>query len=206
MKAARTTALCCSCGEPRSVSTGYRGRPGDACGEARDLGASRCVVTLRCGHCRASTPHASLREDADRDWAEQLDHDLAKIGRGLAQQGLCPDRLALVRGRREWAVWLTDADDTQRALLARHRGALGLLQVDRDDYGVSVFLAPGLDAEGRLAALTLAHRAVAEPHIWPWEECRYYDSEPTDPAHTAWIAVLSRTGRPTLAAHGTDTP
>ena len=67
-------ALCCQCGQLRLVKENYwRGRIGEPSKEAQ--AGPRCLLELKCDHCRAVTSHAYLR-DADRyadyaEWSEQ---------------------------------------------------------------------------------------------------------------------------------------
>lgn len=70
----RVRALCCVCGQQRTVSVGYS-RYDDA-NQAWDDGANengwRMTRTLKCAHCRALTRHALLRDgDPRRDYVEE---------------------------------------------------------------------------------------------------------------------------------------
>lgn len=200
----RTTALCCQCGQIRTVSSGYYGRRRtDPFAEFNTSDSSRSVVTLRCEHCRAQVSHAVLRVDPERDYAEESERQIAREAQELIARGACPDPRALARSLKRWVLWVTEADGFQRRLLAAHGNGLGLVQVDRTAYQVAVFLAPDLGPQDRVVAFSLAHRAVCEPALWPWKISRYYRGSDCDPEcdldpDGAWVALLNRTGRRAL--------
>ncbi|WP_373199857.1 DUF6315 family protein [Mycobacterium marinum] len=81
MKLPRQLALCCECGQQRTVSEGYGVLSDANC--SYDTGDSefgwRMTITLKCSHCRALTRHARLRSDDDpsRDYAEQCMYQAA---------------------------------------------------------------------------------------------------------------------------------
>ncbi|GJO53979.1 hypothetical protein NJB1604_44690 [Mycobacterium marinum] len=86
MKHQRQLALCCVCGQQRTVSERY-GVLSDA-NHSSDRGDSekfgwRMTVTLKCSHCRALTRHARLRSDDDpyKDHAEQCMYQAAAANR-----------------------------------------------------------------------------------------------------------------------------
>lgn len=98
----RNRALCCECGELRTVAQGYRGsRPGSDAGEP----AGAWCTWLRCGNCRASTRHALIvdymadtwrRDGCDRERHDRVaDRHRRRIGRrlnALAEEGVSIDR------------------------------------------------------------------------------------------------------------------
>ena len=62
-------ALCCCCAQMRLVKTNYwRGRVGEP---AKGEGGDRCLLPLKCQHCRVVTSHAYLLDgDKYADYAE----------------------------------------------------------------------------------------------------------------------------------------
>ena len=88
-----TQALCCKCGAVRTVSTREpqlasdpyscgegqdSSRLADAQGRGFDLGMQpywRCLRTLACEVCGRPTRHAEIRQDDDRNYAEQQDRE-----------------------------------------------------------------------------------------------------------------------------------
>lgn len=62
----RNRALCCDCGEVRTVAQFYRGKkPVHATSE---VGAPRWCAWLRCAHCRAVTLHAVIADCRSEQW------------------------------------------------------------------------------------------------------------------------------------------
>jgi hypothetical protein len=100
----RVRALCCECGNLRTVSARYRRRD-DA--HSRDSGADargwRMTATLRCSACGSGTVHALLRDDVpgfrdsaeERQWLtrEQLMSLSSEITDRLALDDLTTDEL-----------------------------------------------------------------------------------------------------------------
>jgi hypothetical protein len=83
----RVRALCCECGNPRTVSANYKRRnDGNQSGECDDDPRGwRLTCTLKCSVCGARTRHAMLRDDAHRDFAElRKDERHAAIRRDVA--------------------------------------------------------------------------------------------------------------------------
>jgi hypothetical protein len=75
MTAPRVRALCCECGNLRTVSSRHAGACGDPDRSSDDglhpLGW-RMTITLNCGHCGRLTRHAKLRDgDPYRDSMEE---------------------------------------------------------------------------------------------------------------------------------------
>lgn len=82
-----TKALCCECGQVRTVSesANLRGKIGDGPGPlaiaagaqyGEEAGAWRMIGLLKCSHCGALQRHAIIRQDEHRNYAEDLDHGL----------------------------------------------------------------------------------------------------------------------------------
>lgn len=87
-----TDALCCECGTVRKVSSNVRNAQGDPYSDsegrraelvARDKANGsnegmepywRCLRLLKCATCGERTRHATIRVDADRDYAESPAH------------------------------------------------------------------------------------------------------------------------------------
>lgn len=67
-------ALCCVCGQLRTVSAAFRRRDDNWAADLPPgyghVNGWRMTVTLKCSHCNAMTRHARLRSDANRDIAE----------------------------------------------------------------------------------------------------------------------------------------
>jgi hypothetical protein len=85
-RASRVRALCCQCGNLRTMSTGYhRNDDNRTFEDNRHPLGWRCTTTLKCSICRDSTRHAVLRDDEDRpefrDIAETRQH--LRAGEGL---------------------------------------------------------------------------------------------------------------------------
>lgn len=72
-------ALCCECGNLRTVSASYRRYDDNlSCDDNLHPLGWRCTMTLKCSICRGPTRHAILRDDEDRpefrDIAETRQH------------------------------------------------------------------------------------------------------------------------------------
>jgi hypothetical protein len=65
-------ALCCQCGQLRTVSARFVRRDANLTYEVpAEKGGWRMTITLKCGHCGRLTRHAKLRDgDPYRDWME----------------------------------------------------------------------------------------------------------------------------------------
>lgn len=87
---ARVPALCCTCGNVRTVSTGYsaghtqlsacESLPAATLADCWSRGyylehepGWRCLTLLKCDHCGERTRHALIRDDEHRNFAEQED-------------------------------------------------------------------------------------------------------------------------------------
>lgn len=63
----RNRALCCDCGQLRTVAQFYRGRtPGHI--RPREVGDHPWCAWLRCGHCRRVTLHAVIADSLAQRW------------------------------------------------------------------------------------------------------------------------------------------
>ncbi len=69
----RLRALCCQCGQLRTVSGVYRRRDGNNAREGSHPKHWRMTTTLKCAHCAETTRHALLRDanDPGRDVGEK---------------------------------------------------------------------------------------------------------------------------------------
>jgi hypothetical protein len=89
----RVRALCCECGNLRTVSANHRSRNDDnRSGECVDDPRGwRCTGTLRCSECGSKTRHALLRDACGqfRDFAElgKLERQRAILKRAAAERG-----------------------------------------------------------------------------------------------------------------------
>lgn len=61
-------ALCCECGELRTVAQGYRGRPPDDAAAGR---AGQWCAWLRCAHCGGTTLHAIIGDVLADEWRSE---------------------------------------------------------------------------------------------------------------------------------------
>ncbi|KZS70660.1 hypothetical protein A4G26_25460 [Mycobacterium kansasii] len=69
----RVRALCCVCGQLRTISEAYRRSDGNQTSDSPiEPNGWRMTTTIKCGHCGHRTRHAVLRDDSDpfRDRAE----------------------------------------------------------------------------------------------------------------------------------------
>lgn len=64
----RDRALCCQCGEVRTVSHSFRGRSPDG---ARDVDLEAWCRWLRCAHCGKSTVHAVVADVLADEWGRE---------------------------------------------------------------------------------------------------------------------------------------
>jgi hypothetical protein len=72
----RIRALCCECGNLRTVGANYSPRRSDgnrSCDDAADARGWRMTFTLKCAQCKTPTVHALLRDNRPecRDYAEE---------------------------------------------------------------------------------------------------------------------------------------
>jgi hypothetical protein len=87
----RVRALCCECGNLRTVAANYR-PPRDANNtDEADIHQRgwRCTATLKCAICTTKTRHALLRDDDEpqfRDYAELQQHERHALIRQQAQR------------------------------------------------------------------------------------------------------------------------
>ncbi len=66
----RNRALCCACGQVRTVAQAFRGRkPDDA--RAQEDGAQPWCAWLRCAHCRTVTRHAVIADSLTQLWRSE---------------------------------------------------------------------------------------------------------------------------------------
>lgn len=157
----RNRALCCDCGELRSVAHSYRGRRPE--GAANDSPGAWCTW-LRCAHCGATTVHALIidalaeewrREGCDRERRDRLvDRCRRRVARRL--EALAAEGVTLVRAPVDAEMAVDDAvvevveyDDARGFVLrvrvtARPRELVDALEVAEDL----------LDAPERLGAWT----------------------------------------------------
>lgn len=110
----RNRALCCECGELRSVAQGYRGTgPDSAAGGT----AGPWCTGLRCGNCGVTTRHALIvdamadtwrRDGCDRERHDRIaDRHRRRIGRRL--NALAAEGVTIVRASRADDMSLGDA-------------------------------------------------------------------------------------------------
>lgn len=77
----RVRALCCVCGQLRTVSSTFSRQDGNHTRELERGSAWRFTDTLKCDHCGALTRHALLRDgDPHADFAEQRMYGVAADG------------------------------------------------------------------------------------------------------------------------------
>jgi hypothetical protein len=81
-----TRALCCECGNLRTVAAGYNPPLDDnrTCEERfGDHRGWRFTCTLKCSVCMTKTRHAILRDGSEyRDYAEEWDYEQARRAGG----------------------------------------------------------------------------------------------------------------------------
>jgi hypothetical protein len=89
-KVTRLRALCCECGNLRSVAVNYNAPCDDNRTDEtsdRDGRGWRCTATLKCSNCRTKTRHALIRRDDDesRDVAERREYERIAAERGITK-------------------------------------------------------------------------------------------------------------------------
>jgi hypothetical protein len=89
----RVHALCCECGNLRTVAASYRWRyddPESSYDDDQDPRGWRLTRTLRCSACEAMTRHAILREDDARDEAELREYEHRAVEQRVAENADTP--------------------------------------------------------------------------------------------------------------------
>ena len=110
----RNRALCCRCGQLRSVAQGYRGRGPDGAG-SREVGP--WCTWLHCSHCGATTVHALIVDALADQWGrsgcdrEQSDRRRDRCRRRIDRRlrALAADGVTIVRAPSSERMHLDEA-------------------------------------------------------------------------------------------------
>jgi len=117
----RVPALCCECGNLRTVAASYRWRyddPESSCDDGRDSRGWRLTRTMRCSACKAMTRHAILRDDDAGDEAELREYEHRAAEQRVAENADTPSFRIVDRRRSAEAIRAGRHPGTSRYLLA----------------------------------------------------------------------------------------
>lgn len=162
----RNRALCCRCGEVRTVAASYRGRRSPGTPGSQELGP--WCTWLHCGHCGDSTVHALIvdtladrwsREGCDREKRDRrADRHRRRLDRRL--RALAADGVTVVRARTSERMALEEA----------------IIEVFEyaDDRGFVIRICITAEPSRLLGALEVAEDLLDEPaQLGLWAADRY---------------------------------
>lgn len=151
----RNRALCCDCGEVRTVAQSYRGKKPGA--RTREADAPPSCAWLRCAHCRAVTLHAVIADCRSQQWGSEgcgreghnrvTDRLRRRIERRLI--ALAADGVTVVRTTSTDDMYVEDAP-------------VEVLQYD-DGRGIQIRICSTATPEQLLHGLEAAEDLVDEP-------------------------------------------